>query len=304
MKVFSKDELVARLKREGLVFSEFSLRHDGNYAVDDADWNYTDVPHLHHVHRLVEAVLSVVTHDTIATINMQKVLGFTFPMSVFNYQSRSNEHTYYTTWLFFVLIVQTRYEALASNRTRVTTTYAVGSPWWLKWCFPLIHWVLKRNYDNLMSSDIPMRMRRGELRSWGYSFDKGGSRYSFERTMNIARSNVVVPPATSPAPLRISIHEQVPRDGEYFFGKSDHVGVRVVRTGRNFKLYPRMCPHEGACLDTQLCVSGRIQCPWHGRTFEPLAVFDLGNPVRQSVATQAAEYTFENSILTAKPTRI
>lgn len=300
MRIYTKEQLIAQLKREGLVFSEFSVTHEGAYTPEDADWNYKDVPHLHHVHNLVEAVFSFVDNHCIATINMQKVLGLTFPMSVFNYESGPNEQTYYTTWFFFALIVNTKYQAIGENRTRVVTTYSVGSPGWLKWCFPMIRWVLKRNYDDLMSSDIPMRERKGELRSWGYGFKSGGTHYSFERTMDIASSNVILsrPSSTS---LEIDIRDAAPVDGEYYFGRSDHIGVRVIRDKGSLKIFPRMCLHEGARLDGQPCSNGRIKCPWHGRTYQPLAVFDLNEQSRQEATAQYVDVVLDNFVLQIAP---
>lgn len=297
MKKYSKDQIVQRLQKEGLHFAEFTLSHEGIYEVDDADWNYKDVPHLHFVHELAEAIPTVVGDDLITSVNMQKVLWFRFPFSLTNFESGLNSQTYYTTWLFFVLLIHTRYESTGNNRTRVDTTYSVGSPWWLKWTFPIIRWILKRNYDNLMSTDIPMRLRRGELRGWGYRFLKEGEKHSFEKTMDITKTNVL-PPAglTSPTGYRLSISEVLPADGDHFLGRDDHLGLRIARRANKIMLFPRMCSHEGASLDRYKC-SGpkepvkddRLVCPWHGRVFRPLASIDLNST--SPVAVQTSQHT-------------
>lgn len=276
MRKYSKKSLVSSLQREGLVFSEFTLTHEGDYAVDDADWNYKDVPHLHYVHELAEAIPAVVGDDLIATINMQKVLMFRFPFALFNFESGQNTQTYYTTWLWHVLIIETAYESLGQCRTRVNTTYSIGCPPLLKWTFPILKWVLRRNYDNLMSTDIPMRERRGQLRSWGYSFFKEDERYSFEKTINITRPNVIAPDAdVELSDHVIDIARTIPENGQLLVGRDDVWGIRLVRKGGVLKIFPRLCPHEGASLDTTECRNNKIQCPWHGRTFEPLAEFYL-----------------------------
>lgn len=278
MRKSSKKSLVSNLQREGLVFSEFTLTHEGDYAVDDADWNYKDVPHLHYVHELAEAIPAVVGDDLIATINMQKVLMFRFPFALFNFESGPNTQTYYTTWLWYVLIIETAYEALGPCRTRVNTTYSIGCPPLLKWTFPILKWVLKRNYDNLMSTDIPMRERRGQLRSWGYSFFKEDEKYSFEKTIDITQPNVIAPDAdVELSEQSIDITHALPGDGQLFVGRDDIWGVRLVREGQALKLFPRLCPHEGASLDGTECKNNKVQCPWHGRAFTPLAEFDLSS---------------------------
>ena len=90
---YTAAELMRQLEREGLGFRTFSLVHEGNYTVEDADWNYKDVPHLHHIHALVEAHPAAVDDKFIATMNLQKVLGLRLPLTVFNYESGTNERS-------------------------------------------------------------------------------------------------------------------------------------------------------------------------------------------------------------------
>lgn len=298
MKKWTKDQIIASLKKEGLTFSDFTLTHEGEYAIDDADWNYKDVPHLHYIHNLVEAIFTTMNDDIITTINVQKVLGLRLPLCVINYQSAKNEQTYYTTWLFFVLIVQTRYEAIEPNKTRVITNYNIGSPWLLKWCTPVIRFLIKRNYKDLMSGDIPMRERRGNLRKWGYTFKKDGESYSFPKTMEILKENVIPPANRSLATLAINLADVLNQDGEYFYGRDDHLGFRLVRQGNLLNVFPRMCSHEGASLDKSPCVNMSLKCPWHGRLNMALATFDLSAQHEQKVETTKLIFTLAKNTLT------
>jgi nitrite reductase/ring-hydroxylating ferredoxin subunit len=299
MRKYSKNSLVSSLQREGLVFSEFTLAHEGDYTVDDADWNYKDVPHLHYVHELAEAIPAVVGDDLIATINMQKVLMFRFPFSLFNFESGPNTQTYYTTWLWYVLIIETAYESLGKCRTRVNTTYSIGCPPLLRWTFPILKWILKRNYDNLMSTDIPMRQRRGQLRTWGYSFFKEDERYSYEKTIDISKPNVIAPDTEVVlGDHAIEIASALPANGQLFVGRDDIWGIRLVREGNALKLFPRLCPHEGASLDSTECKNNKIQCPWHGRTFKHLAEFDLGSSQVQDAKIGSRLVKFHSGVIT------
>ena len=273
----TREQLVTQLKSEGLSFSDFSLTHEGQYSASDADWNYKDVPHLHYVHELVEATIALVNDTEIATINMQKALGMKLPLAVFNYQSSPKTQTYFTTWLFFVLIVETGYEEIAPNHTQVRTTYSIGSSKWLRWMHPFIRRTITKNYDNLMTQDIPMRTRRGQLRSWGYSFRNPAPTplYSFEETIDVSKSNVILPrqSPTNP-PVALSLEKDLPNPSERLIGRDDHLGLRIVRTGDSIALYPRLCPHEGCSLDQRKLVNNRARCHWHGRLFGPLAILD------------------------------
>ncbi len=292
-------QLISEMEREGFLFKNFSLTHEGAYAVEDADWNYKDVPHLHHIHALVESIIASVGDSEIATINVQKVLGVRFPLALFNYQSAPNAQTYYTTWLVFVLIIESAYEALGPNRTRVRTTYHLGAPRGWGWCFPLIRWVLMRNYRALMADDLPMRERRGQLRDWGYSFKKRGVLHSFEDTMDISVSNVVAPAGLRSPSLRLRLDREL-ADGEFLVGRDDHVGLRLVREGNALLIFPRLCPHEGASLDGQRACERTLRCPWHGRLLRPLGTLDLRQPGSRCL-TECHEIRVDSGAVTVAP---
>src|SRR5439155_6727381 len=96
----SRDELVTRLKLEGFFFSDFTMVSEGNYTVEDADWNYKDIPHLRHVHKLAESIPCLIQDDLVSVVVIQKVLCFRFPLSVFVYEPSPNMQIYYTTSFF------------------------------------------------------------------------------------------------------------------------------------------------------------------------------------------------------------
>ncbi|WP_447984325.1 Rieske (2Fe-2S) protein [Nitrospira sp. Nam74] len=292
------DQLIAQLKAQGLYFSSFSLEHEGTYAAADAEWNYKDIPHLHCVHELVEAIISHASTHEIATINIQKVLGLKVPMAVFNYSFDERTQIYYTTFLFFALIVETTYDSLSENQARVVTRYSIGTPRALQFLFPLITWVIKRNYKNLMSTDIPMRQRRGQLRSWGYTFLRPPDGYGFEQTMNLSCANVILPKeASSFPPVQLKIEADQGLQNEWLIGRDDHLGLRLVRQDKKLCVFARMCPHEGASLDPHPCVRGRLTCPWHGRVFPPIAQFNLLCSDIQRVLTDFHEMSLEKNVL-------
>lgn len=297
----TKEQLIANLKCQGLYFSSFSMEHEGHYAAEDAEWNYKDVPHLHCVHELVEAVIAHVSLDEIATINIQQVFGLKLPMAVFNYSADERTQIYYTTCMFFVLIIETTYESLSTNKARVVTTYNIGSPKSLQFVFPILRWIIKRNYKNLMSTDIPMRQRRGQLRSWGYTFIRPDGGYGFEQTMNLSCVNVVPPKEGIPSfpPLELKMEQEGLRN-EWLIGRDDHLGLRLVREGQKLFVFTRLCPHEGASLDSPPCVRGKLACPWHGRVFAPLVELNLSDPNIQKACTEFHEILFEDKILSIR----
>lgn len=301
MRVFSREKIITQLEKEGLRFSSFEIIHEGNYATDDSDWNYKDLSHIPHVHQgVVDAIPAMIGQDFMATINMQNAFGLRIPLSVFNYQPESDSQVYYTTSMFYVLIIQTSHEKISINRTRVVTVYSVGYPPLMAWTFPIIRWSLKRNFKKLMATDIPMRERRGQLREWGYAFRKLGIRYGFEETTDTSRNNVDVSGAVrrDGETITILIMEALPSDGEYLIGRADHHGLRIVRQGDEIRVFPRMCLHEGARLDEQQCDGhGKIRCPWHGRPIAPLGRFRLNKSETQTAVSESHEIELNKNVL-------
>ena len=293
----SKDQLVSKLQSDGLVFSEFSLVHEGDYSPEDGEWNYKDLSHIDRAHRLIRPVFSFVGHDMLGSICFQKILGMRFIITLVNYESDPKTLTYHMSWLFFVFIIQTKYEETLSKKAKVVTTYSIGSPRLLRFCFPVIRWIVKRNYDNLMSGDIPMRERRGELRSWGYGFQKNSKSHSFLESLDVSGNNVIVPEDSTAAESEFStdsIESDLADGNEKFLGRNDHLGLRFVRSADEILVFPRLCSHEGASLDKERCLNGKIRCPWHSRIFLPLARFDLKTAQAQKASTQFHEIVLEN----------
>jgi nitrite reductase/ring-hydroxylating ferredoxin subunit len=252
-----------------------------------------DVPHLQYVHKQVDAWQTFLTDTVSGAVFLQKIPFFRLPLTVLIYKATPDSITYYTSFGFYLLIVETTWAEVAHNRTRVTTTYAVG---WVGWLlgmgYPLIRWLLTRNYRILMSEDLPMREQRGLLRSKGYEFrfPEGGpshlySKKIMEQNVVVPEQNVIAPPAVprwDDVTIRLS---DIQDGGVATLGEANHVGLSVVRTGDALQFFPRLCPHEGADLDAvvRLCGSASrgatsacvIQCPWHGRKFSPILTLRL-----------------------------
>ncbi len=297
----NSQQLISQLTASGLRFRGFVLALEGAHSVGDGIWNYKDVPHLPVVHAPLLSHSTHVSDGTFAAINLQKVLGLTFPVCTYAYDSGLRSLTYYSTLLFFVLIVETVFRDMGQGRTRVETTYNIGSPPALAWCYPLIRWLLTRNNRFLMSGDIAMRARRGQLRAWGYSFRQDVEGESFEGSLDIMRPNVIAPPGErGRETVRIPIADLRER-GERLVGRDDHLGLRLLLADGKVLVLPRLCPHEGACLDGLARVSDRLRCPWHGRLLPALGTLDLSGALPQSVRTPNHEVTLSDGFLTVTP---
>jgi nitrite reductase/ring-hydroxylating ferredoxin subunit len=283
MKKISRPELVHPLLGEGLKFSELVLVSEGEYAADDSDWNYKDIPHLHIVHELAESFPAVIGDDIICSINMQKILGFWFPVALVNYEYAKHHQVYYTTLLFFALIIETRSEEYEPLKTRVTTTYSIGSPRWLFWMMPLLKALIRKNYKNLMSTDIPMRERRGQLRKLGYRMHKKGDTYTFSETSNITATNISPPPGNRI--VQCAYTSLLNNADDVLVGDAGLLGFRLMRSANDVLILPRTCPHEGASLEKADFSTGAVRCPWHGRRLLPIGKYTWGQDASFSTDT-------------------
>jgi hypothetical protein len=268
----SKDDLIARLAPAGFGFTQFQLVSEGRYETYDADWNYKDIPHLNALHKLVNSYPSSIDDAIVTSVNLQSVAGMVLPMVVVNYHSGPNRQTYYTSFLNLLLIVETTWISLGPNHTRVETNYAIGSRWYLRFLHPIVQRLITKNYRQLMTEDLPMRERRGHLREWGYGFRTDGPPHSFESTLHILEENMVVKQELTPPEPHVvkSAELEEARTHDRLINRSDHWGLRLRIDGAGLHVYPRMCPHEGACLDEQPIERNLVKCPWHGRLLRPL----------------------------------
>jgi nitrite reductase/ring-hydroxylating ferredoxin subunit len=314
LKFSSVDQIISTFKREEFSFSNFSLISEGKFNPLDSLWNYMDVPHANFVHEQVDSDYTVVGDDHASVVTFQKLAGLKIPLSITNYSRDPTSMTYYMTWLFFILIIESNAEEVEPGLTKVTTSYHLGSTALFKIFHPIIHWILKRNYKTLMAVDIPMRERRGQLRRWGYSFSNESPKHSFERSLDVFKLNVIFPEKIDNrcSPVELVVQNILPSDGEYLHGRDDHFGVQIVRSGDTIMVYPRLCPHDGASLDREnywACSRNRevskpgekkykIMCPWHGRLFDPIASFELSSQETQEAGSDYLLLNMNKNVLT------
>jgi nitrite reductase/ring-hydroxylating ferredoxin subunit len=275
----TRDGIVAQLEAKGLRFRTVTCTTEGDYLPTDVDWNNKDVQHLNHVHTWVRDVTFVVDEDLQASVSLQKVAGIEFPLVLVHYDNGPNHQTHVVTLLTWTVVTRHEFTRLGPNRTRAVTSYTVGGTRFWMLFFPAIRWAIRRNYRRLMAEDVPLRERRGRLRSWGYTF-RGDERpmRDLRASLPITDDNVVPPAATTAAPTDPVAVDDIARDGWTLVGRSDHLGLKLRRSGDRILAFPRMCPHEGAELDDTPVDGDCLRCPWHGRRLAPLATLALDGP--------------------------
>lgn len=260
------------LEELGVVFTAGERSTQGEYSSSDVEWNYNDVPHLNEVHQLANAVQGAISDNDSVSIYLQKIGPLRFPMSVFISSISRFENCYFTTLGPFILLIQTKWSSVES-KTLVVTRYWLGSGKMLKWTHKTLFKFIYANYENLMSGDVPMRSRRGELRSRGYLFGGDFDGYSFSSSMKLNSRDVRVPELLERFEWRSAISEV--NFGSTLIGADDNSGVRLDRHENIIRVFPRICMHAGARLDFGESIGSCIKCPWHGNLIKPIFVIDL-----------------------------
>ena len=269
----SRDKLIEQLSGEGIVFSTSTKMLSGEYQPDDADWNYRDIPHLNFVHSQVEGALAVASDDFLSSILVQKVGPIKIVLTVVLISGVNKGQFYYTSVGPIVLLIDTSWDLLNEIETKVTTRYSVGTTRFLKFIQPLVHKILARNYEILMSEDTPMRLQRGKLRARGFSFRQDEEGHSYSDSIQIAKNNLRHPELPA-ALIKINLTGIDEKPKEHW----DETGFRSVvvhRSAGELFISRSICPHEGAALDGANCKDDNLECPWHGRLIKSWARFNL-----------------------------
>ena len=79
-------------------------------------------------------------------------------------------------------------------------------------------------------------------------------------------------------------------------GEDDHLGLQIKITSKVIRIFPRLCPHQGASLDNCESNVSSITCPWHGRKFTALCSIHH-NGKQQTYSGPYHKVTYENDVL-------
>ena len=268
--VASQEQFASSFARTNYRFKYFELALESGGDPIDVVFNYKDLAHLKVVHNTFDIFYSHIGDDVQSCVVMQKLFGMNFPLTHIALQLDKNRLFFHDSFLNILLTSEVVSEPLPNHRVNVRTTYGIGAP---KWLLPLVYPILKRlltrNFHTLMEGDAPMRSRRGELRRWGLRLPK--TTYTFQETLDVRARNVFPgEKAEMPEPASIQL-SSIPVDAPLLFGRSDHYGLQIIRRDDAIEAFPRLCPHEGSCLDQKSLKGERsISCGWHGRRFGPI----------------------------------
>jgi nitrite reductase/ring-hydroxylating ferredoxin subunit len=137
--------------------------------------------------------------------------------------------------------------------------WTIVSHRWLRFLHPLVSRRLTRLNKDQINEDVPIRIRRAELKKRGFSFGKDDSYLGCNENRNQTR----FPSLSSRAEFAVDNL----KNGILNSFTHDPIDLLILREGpQSFRVWTSVCPHEGGPLDRgRLCESGsEIICPWHG----------------------------------------
>ena len=253
-----------------------SLSTEGQYSPKDSEWNYSDIPHLNHIHTKVDSLTLSASRNHISNVFLQQIGPLILPASVSISHTRPDIHDYCMIILNIAIFVRTTHGTNGNNGL-TTTDYKFmykGAVGYL--VSQIARMATKRNYRTLMSEDMPMRMQRGRLRQRGITFKMDSQELiGFADTLDINKNHVDATHATHmsmPFEYLITTDSGEAVDEFHYLNLTWENGL--------LDIYPSICPHEGADLSHTFasCSAKRyIHCPWHGKKITPLATICLNS---------------------------
>lgn len=284
------------MEAKGQRFHTFVIEQLSEHAVDDWDWNQHDIPHVPFVHGDWSLTPAVIDNDVVVGVVLQKLFGVRVPVVLTHYHHSPTQRVFMTSLGPLTMVNGVELIARGSG-TLARTTYSLGGrPAFL----PLARaaeWYLRRNYVKLSEEDGRMMERRSALRRWGFNFVAGEEVRNYVRSTDISPDLVIPPVVADASSARVALNDGKP---EWFVGRDDHMGLRIVRSGDVVQAFPRLCMHQGASLDGAQVTARGLQCPWHGRLTKAVATFDLAREPeavretpRHRLALRGPELTIE-----------
>ncbi len=252
----------------------------GNYIsevpgyVNDMEWNFYDELHRYYVHDTYHDMFKVFSGKTFS-VNLVKWGKWPIFIQVANAKVAPN--LFYQTMsilgIFYVHQIM-KIEPLERSLKLTRSWYIVSH-----WLFKPLHAFLNRSMLKLQTKqDIEdneqIRHRRLSLRDAGFHFKTDCPDFT---NSNQLTNNVIFPASEKTSRLNLSnlLNDAAPQNITLGI-----LELLIKREGNSIRVWPGICPHEGASLNSQHLCKEFIHCPWHGRRFPGTLLQEGGAPWR------------------------
>jgi nitrite reductase/ring-hydroxylating ferredoxin subunit len=256
------ERLEQSLKRlhAGAVISKGEYSSDIPGYINDMEWNFYDEIHRIYVHDTYHEMQKIFSGKTFS-VNLVKWRNWPVFIQVANAKVAPNLF-YQTMCIFGIFYIHQIMELEQRNREiRLTRKWLTMSHWLFRFLHgPINRQLMKLQVKQDQEDNSLIRHRRLALRDAGYHFLTDTATFT---TANQLTNNVYFPQSPPLAVWKLSGVSAQEK-------QSITVGILellIVREGEGLRVWPGICPHEGAAMTAEHLCEGVIHCPWHGRKF-------------------------------------
>lgn len=276
VELFTKPDLLeqklTKLHR-GAVFTKGEYISNIPGYINDMEWNFYDELHRYYVHNTYHDMFKIFSGKTFS-VNLVKWGSWPIFIQVANAKVAPNLF-YQTMSILGVFYVHQIMELEQLNReVRLSRSWYIVS----HWLFKPLHPFLSRNIMTLqVKQDIEdneqIRHRRLNLRDKKFKFTTDHATFT---NSNQLTNNVIFPEGPKESHYSaISTLSDTPQ--HITLGILELI---VAREKNGIRVWPGICPHEGAALNSTHLCEGIAHCPWHGRQFSGKLLIEKGKPWR------------------------
>ncbi len=237
--------------------------------VNDLEWNAFDLWHRVFVHKTYLESMNVVRGKHFA-VQLTRIGRLPIYTMVANAKIATGLLYQCIDVLGVLYVHQVVRLEQAEDQVRVVIDWFTAS----HWAFRILHGffnrrllVLQRKQDG---EDLQIRARRWELRKRGFRFATDVPDFI---NSNLLSDHVVLPALADPVRKRLS---EIPA-GQVERVPAGPIELLVERVPGGVKVWPGVCPHEGAALEAcHRREDDVLHCPWHGRRFKAVTLSSEG----------------------------
>ena len=257
------------LKDSKYNFLELNLETEGDYSPRDSEWNYSDILHFPYVHKSFNQSILNVSKTTNTSIFLQKFTMFEIPNIIYQVHSEQKFHEAATSTLSIVISIIIEHDEKNGRALTKTNYHFYYKNFFQKIIAYLARYFTKKNYENVISEDKPLRVQRGKLRRKNnISFLNDNNEIIGPLETNNKYDNNVVFKTDYIFADNFTISK---KDSLY---ELDVINIRCKINKDRLVLTPMVCPHEGAPIPY---FDKSTVCPWHGRKLKELISIDLNS---------------------------
>ncbi len=291
-KTLTPEQIITISKKRGFKFKHLKFNISGKYSIKDSMFNHKDISHYNYLHKkMARHMKHEIIHQGEVTTFMRyySFFGFNVPMLAQLMNVGKNQVIEVFTSMFFQFIKVNTEKQIDEDRCLSVLDFYIGSKskFLLMLAAPLINKIVKQSFDDYIYEDVPYLETRAQLRPKGYDLTKDYEDYTHYDTFNLQKQNIHLTKNVKSIEVNIKINE-LENNKIKKINDIDAFGFQISKIENIIKIFPRLCPHEGGCLDIdnsygdantyeKFLKTQQVKCVVHNRSFNPLITIDLKN---------------------------